>query len=49
VLAVQRGRVVVAVLDPEQDCLSCGRPLFDHRCPACHAAGVVSPTGRGLT
>jgi hypothetical protein len=42
VLAVQAGRVVIAVLDAEKECLSCGQTLVDGRCPACQA-GAAPP------
>jgi hypothetical protein len=43
VLAVQPGRVVLALLDPEHDCVVCGRPLVDGRCPDCPPAAVTVP------
>jgi hypothetical protein len=43
VLAVQRDRVVVALLDPRTDCLSCGRSLVEHRCPVCQAEAFPWP------
>jgi hypothetical protein len=47
VLAVQPGRVVVALLDAETECLSCGQSLVGGRCPACQAGAAPPPTGNG--
>jgi hypothetical protein len=42
VLAVQPGRVVVALLDPAKDCACCGeRPADRRRCRVCRTEAVV--------
>jgi hypothetical protein len=44
VLAVRAGEVVVALLDPNADCHSCGEPTSDRRrCPLCAAEALVCP------
>lgn len=50
VLEVEAGEVVVALLDPDADCDSCGRPLECVLCPVCEAVtaacSVCSPSGQ---
>jgi hypothetical protein len=44
VLAIHAGEVVVAVLDPAQDCAFCGGPpAARRRCPVCQAEALVCP------
>jgi hypothetical protein len=43
VLAVREGEVVVALLDPDKDCVGCGQRGVSSLCPACQTVMVVCP------
>jgi hypothetical protein len=44
VLDVHADEVVVALLDPNQDCAGCGERSADrHRCPGCGVEAIVCP------